>query len=730
MRADAEGSGYKIQAEWKADWEIEEYTGPFQAELRLDGKAEQTYEAGSHTSFAFTLTVPKKLSGYSLVIKGKAEDGSYEESNEADLLLHTFSEVKGRFDGEVLHLSWKEDEDISYGQILLEDESVTKTGFGRCSAHIQVHTELLEENKASSIRMIPILDSVSRGPEYLTSFYFQKGRITALEDAADKDGSIILKTTLSHPIKDSQGLQAKLILMSGTEQLASAFAFPPSSGDIWEFQIKKEGWLTCSTIKMLQMNLALCSAQVDGPGNEPADFIPLTEVSRITCLSNAKQAKLSWEWMGCCRPTHFEIQAGTQSFRTADTEFTFDFSENYDLEASVRPCYGSFTGRPSEKKILFEPGIFTAGGEIGTVGAGAASPEGDADYTLLFRQELFLARPQNDISSDGFCLHKSEEGKTEYKLTADRPKDGYEEKYRAFLKLLSDNKITAEGMFLLTDSLARLMPISFDKLLYYACDFDGDGRSVGLRPGMVLKVETEHYQPPYPDTKQYLPGYIASGQFDYEIGSRGSKELWKTCFHPMLEGMKLKIRTYGKEKGALEYQNGSGGILDLTADAASHQAFYRLEYPVQMADSQEVGSSYGPANACLYGYDKYTELTADMNHSKMTGTGQKLPAFYFRGRAAVTVCIHVWINGEEHETALGTTLRQLMQRMGVHSFENTDFRMERSTGAARLMRGSEVISRNYLPLHPDLGDDSRGYEQLPLLNGDRIWIGRDGYAGV
>jgi hypothetical protein len=175
-------------------------------------------------------------------------------------------------------------------------------------------------------------------------------------------------------------------------------------------------------------------------------------------------------------------------------------------------------------------------------------------------------------------------------------------------------------------------------------------------------------------------------------------------------------------------QGGAAGAADLFFPAFA-QPFHRLYAPENLQPPSGIGTSLPAANFALAAAPTFTAL----QHTSATPDPDGMVA-YFRGRAVVSVCVRVTVNGADRMVPLGTTVGNLLDRHAAGPLgpgrRLEGLRMWRGTGGVVPDVGAEPLPVGAeRPVRFDWGRLTRygdGYDALalPILHGDRIEFGR------
>jgi hypothetical protein len=223
------------------------------------------------------------------------------------------------------------------------------------------------------------------------------------------------------------------------------------------------------------------------------------------------------------------------------------------------------------------------------------------------------------------------------------------------------------GTAIVRAAVAGVFPATFAESLYLNYGLLRQGGPdpqtyVDLLPGMRLRVESQVSQFVAPaGTKGGAPnpplanGYVAGGQAIYDIvetvGPTGATQIGIDAF---VAGATVPVVD--------QAQGGAGGIVDLQGPNRRGR-YLRLVYPKTMPSSDSVGSSDVRQNAALLWADDLKTL-AQKTQQYYAAAGS-VAALFFRGRTLAVPELRCVLNGAPAYVPVGTTIRQLIQRVGT-----------------------------------------------------------------
>lgn len=302
---------------------------------------------------------------------------------------------------------------------------------------------------------------------------------------------------------------------------------------------------------------------------------------------------------------------------------------------------------------------------------GPSATEKPFDITVYF-QNLFVNAPGGDITADMFRLTVTtvqDQTSLPYKIVVDRNGGIWkfdQSKVRAAVRnsfanfvLLLERQGLLPGMALIVKrALSQYLPLTFDEILLYQYGWDQQAGYFDVSPGMRLKVDFQTHQSIDPSTTNALNGFVGNGSNTLDVVSyRGSDGNLLTGFNAFTS----KMNYAGVQAGV----GGLGNAIDLTGQAFAYN-YFRILYPSQFPSSDSTGFAGTQQNVTIVGamtMEMMEEATAAYLKDGQTGT-LPVSAAFFRGRAAVTPLIPVFLFGQPQYVALGTTIRNLLEGFG------------------------------------------------------------------
>lgn len=244
-----------------------------------------------------------------------------------------------------------------------------------------------------------------------------------------------------------------------------------------------------------------------------------------------------------------------------------------------------------------------------------------------------------------------------------------------FKDLLTEVCTSYAGLEELTACFGH-MPLKEKEMLGIRYGYDAYQGICDVHAGMKLCFDYELYQN-IPDgyskdgkqgfSDQELSGFVGNGSSVFPCILRNGKIM----FEPFAQGM---IENGGMRVERLKIQ--ADGCIDMGTgiwDALFRQfpkPFVRLLCPADWKKSSSInyGSTSCFDNVCLISADTYQDLEeATAQLRAKSGIVNNVGYVCFRGRTAVRIMIHIFVEGQPQICALGTTLRDISAVYGLGS---------------------------------------------------------------
>lgn len=282
--------------------------------------------------------------------------------------------------------------------------------------------------------------------------------------------------------------------------------------------------------------------------------------------------------------------------------------------------------------------------------------------------------------------------------------------------------------------LARGVPMTFAETMCYAYGLDAEHRAVDLSPGMRMVVRASAYQlvPPDGSVGTTLSGYVPAGThvFDLVAGPGSGPSIDVDALAALVAPTTIDAsRSHGNQGE----DTGLGGALDLLQSAV-RRPYLRLVYPSTMRASAAKGTIGVENQVAVVAADSWSAL--QLAGREVASTGQlgargDAAATFFRGRAAITAEIRVLLDGAETWVPVGTTVRQLVERVTRSPLRGSALRAgdtadgvwmtRRLHGVATSLEGrSDGAEPVLFAGTPSASAGAADRFDLPLLHGDSI----------
>jgi hypothetical protein len=443
----------------------------------------------------------------------------------------------------------------------------------------------------------------------------------------------------------------------------------------------------------VQAVLSASNASLTGPWSAPLPVFALP-VANLQVSYDGRVARFSWPPVESGGVIGYQLTvlaagapvAPTPVSTTANqVEVALPYASGAAYSAIVQVVSIGGLGVPSQPAVpLFSPGLFFSTDPTKAPSiAPATDPTLAAQTIVIYLPELFPTPVTTGFpSTDPFVLAAMPSTPATpfaYTLTLDANsavwtfdanpvREGVQGPYQSFLKALIDLQITPLGWQTVQDALSRVMPQTFAETLLYGYGFNPSQGCVDLRPGMILRAEYEAYQyiGPGQTGSQYIDGYVAACTAEYEVSSYvDSSAAWLTGFDAFLAQITDQgsaVPTPASQSGGTM---GGGGVADFFF-SQFRQPFCRIVYPTTFLDQGTDGDPHPGFNVAILAAPDYKSLqtaTGLLRNSLPVGSGAAV--LYLRGRATLSACIRVWVDGDSVVVPLGTTVGNLLEQRGA-----------------------------------------------------------------
>lgn len=710
---------YNIEAYWQLNGGTGcSYKGSYTVLLLENGEEKSTFAFQDTGGIHYLEQEVKDLDKeqrYSIILR--AEQGSSPvASQENMLLLHTFENLRGSFDGEEFTVSWdKTDSSIAKGELTLwSEKGITYT------CEVPVYTNFV---RIPGIRLFP-LDRAwisMEGNDAVNAFGPESGRLEFYADACEvlsvdhcqKEDRTDVDVCLSpwQSVEDGESSdQVQFVFCGqGRESLCIADVPVQKSGQIFRAKVsvpytalRKDKVFRCELFCYRQKGAAV--SRIRSVRNHICMSVPKFNIVH----RDAEKVGLEWTYCGEYEPDYFVDGNGTKIY---DKQCTVEYenAENFSLAAGFdidgKAVRGSFAGPTG----IFQEGYYPVLQEDGALAlAYHQDSMSEESVTREFSGRLFQTEPEFPVVFGGISLEKKEDS---YLLGVCVTEALSIEDHKAFLKKICDFA-TPYGFYLLTECLARM---SCQRLADMPCVFfgyDGKNRMCDLRPGNILEVQTELYMPQENPDIDHGAGFVTVFREEYIVSFPADEDGKFLEFNSFADGFAdaMNVSSLPDEDNVVF----AGGLRDFLCPKA-RQPFYRIMYPAELADSSVPENGYPSDNVILLAADTYggvAEAAEAVLSDPSSVNHLNIPVVMFRGRNTMTASINVTVNKETRKVPVGTTLGKLLQRLGIYC------RKDSVPDTLRIYRRSP--DGKEVPVYTDWIKCPA--EKLVMVSGDRIEV--------
>jgi hypothetical protein len=208
------------------------------------------------------------------------------------------------------------------------------------------------------------------------------------------------------------------------------------------------------------------------------------------------------------------------------------------------------------------------------------------------------------------------------------------------------------------------LPLQLSEALFYRYGFNASSGYVDLMPGMRLRIEYGSFQSIGPG--QPLNSFTGSGVGYYDISTflkqANGKFVDTIAFSSYLAA--------NRAPSIAPTSGGASSIIDVQSQHGPRR-YYRLLYPKTFISPTYMGNPGVAENVTLVGADTWAliqSVTEDYESGRPIFTGADVDAVYFAGRALLIPELLMFVNSVPTWVAIGTTVRNVVERMGHFSF--------------------------------------------------------------
>jgi hypothetical protein len=208
------------------------------------------------------------------------------------------------------------------------------------------------------------------------------------------------------------------------------------------------------------------------------------------------------------------------------------------------------------------------------------------------------------------------------------------------------------------------LPLQLSETLFYRYGFNASAGYVDLMPGMRLRIEYGSFQSIGPG--QPLNSFTGSGVGYYDVSTflkQSNGEFVETiAFNSYLAASRAPT--------IAATSSGASSIIDVQSQHGPRR-YYRLLYPKTFISPTYSGNPGAAENVTLIGADTLALIqsaTDDYENGQPIFTGAGVDAVYFAGRALLIPELLMFVNSVPTWVAVGTSVRNVVERMGHFSF--------------------------------------------------------------
>lgn len=283
-------------------------------------------------------------------------------------------------------------------------------------------------------------------------------------------------------------------------------------------------------------------------------------------------------------------------------------------------------------------------------------------HTCTFPREWFVNPGTEPVVSGGLSLTFGEK-ECELNIQAGQ---GIEVKtYDTFLSLIKDIALP-KAFYQINEAILRMGTFTFSDTAHFLCGYAPEDRIADLRPGLFLKTETSLYLPSYNTKVKNAEGFVWANTAECEItfSEQGGFLEFNRFAAEMLKSADSSLTLENTE---VIY---AAGIEDLLRPAL-RQPYFRMLYPLELP-SMDTAPPYLSDNVILMAADHYgkiLEACADMKEHPEKINSLSIPAVVFRGRGMLTLMTELYINETKIHVPVGSSMEQALSRCGVSSVQ-------------------------------------------------------------
>ncbi|MFA5262584.1 MAG: hypothetical protein WC378_02080, partial [Opitutaceae bacterium] len=729
--------GFSLSCSWSAP--ADERIDGFAAAISIDGQ-DPVIMRVKEPALRYTLA-PKSATSLSVTVAATSGCGSGPACGAVQAIVKNPVITSADYDGSVLKLGWTPVQDATakgYRLSLLSGAIVCgEASFGGT-------TGVMPVAPAPIALQLQAFGDRTLGPCSPTSTALVTTAPVLASMAVDPDGGDLTVSWSAVPAAEAYQVEVRGRFEAPYKKRATG-----TTCTIPADSIKSGGVLQV----LARGTLGGAGDPVTGPWSAPSLLVALPP-QNVAVDYDGRQAVVTWDPVPCPEVNAYQVNlfggSKTASWRTNATSLllTGPFDAGVAYTVSVQPVGGGAAGKASVKTQLFAPGLYLSTDKTKSSYLAPSQDSAMSAYDITVYLPNLFATPVSEglPATPPFVMAKAQ-APFAYTLTIPASSDAWKfgaEPVRAaikqaYAKLLVDLMklgLTPLGWNMLQDAIARAMPQTFAETLLYEFGFRAEDGVADLKPGMILRAEYSGYQylGPNQPSSAFINGYLGTLGAEYDIGSFvDSNGSWLTGFDSFLARICESGTKVPTPKTIQDKTMGGCGLVDLNY-SQFRQPFVRLVYPPNVLPQDTSGNPNPAFNAALVAAADYATLevaTGNLRNAQPITSGAAV--LYLRGRATLTACLRVWVDGAPNVVPVGTTLCNLLEGMGsrpppVSGVPLQGIRLERATGAAVLdaasgTSGYKVGGGRRIRLDWRAGaaaDAAPGWLSLPLFPGDRI----------
>lgn len=716
VRAEEAAGAYTVEVYWQLNGGSScTYKGNYTLLLLEDGVQKEQCSlqdtVGAHnTQQEFTNLVKEK--SYTVLLR--AEQGSTPVvSEESNLLLQTFEEITGCFNGRELMVYWGEtSREIVRGELTLWSDSraaytcevpmysnfmnIGGVGFNP-SEHIYVSISPNDGIHAFGPES-KVLEFYEDACEIRTLDYQQDEEQTKVElgIASWQEAGVSETVQIVFQKQGRELLQITGIMLQKREEILKAEVTVPYT------KLRREEIAGSEVFCYREKEGAL--SNIESTKNHISFAVPEINIVKRT----AKEVKIEWEYCGEVMPDFYITDQGEKIY---DTQYTLPLekADTFCLAAGFEKEGAARRGSYAEISNVFRQGYYPVLQEDGSLACVYHQNSfSEKSVSHPFFGHLFETEPEFPVTAGGICLDKQGDG---YLLKTDTVDLITAADFQEFLTGIRD-VITPYGFYLCTEALSRMAYQKVPDTVYFSCGYEGKNRICDLRPGYVLEVQTEIYMPQENPDMDNSAGFVTSFQEEYPVSfpmEEGGKFLE---FNSFLEGYADFMDNSSRSDDTNVIY--TGGLRDFLTPRA-RQPFYRIVYPSTLPDSGQAEITYPSENIILLAAGSYGEIqeaTDAILEDPSSVNHLNIPVMLFRGRSTLWSAIHIILNGETRKMPVGITLGKVLQKLGIYC--------QRGAVPKTLRLYRRDPNGREVPVYWDW--TSCPMDEFVMVNGDRIEV--------